>query len=254
MLLGPVRTEAIRESDGGTREMFVGGMLATLLYTVQLGAVSYDPWHSRVGRLEYADYTVIDLDPGPGALFQTVVDVARWVKDELDSFGLRGALKTSGSSGLHIYLPLPPATPLEAATLVAQIIATKVAASSPEARDRSQTDGAAAERHRVCRLPAEPAGEDDRGRVRRPCQTGCHSLRSAVVEGTHKRSEHLRLYPSIHATAGGGTRRSMAPRDGSSERSVAPAAARLNQHQAAPDHPLLPCSPALFVSASCTGG
>ncbi len=127
-----IRAEPIHESDGGTREMLVGGDLATLLYTVQLGAISFDPWHSRMGRLDYADYTVIDLDPGSETPFSTVVDVARWVKDELDAFGLHGALKTSGSSGLHIYLPLPPATPLEAATLVAQIIATKVAAAHPK--------------------------------------------------------------------------------------------------------------------------
>src|SRR5690554_6333806 len=49
----------------------------------------------------------------------------------MDAFSLHGALKTSGSKGLHIYLPLPPDTPLEAATLVAQIIATRVAHRHP---------------------------------------------------------------------------------------------------------------------------
>jgi len=61
-----------------------------------------------------------------------VIQVARWVKEILDQFGLHGGLKTSGSSGLHIYLPLPPKTPNEAATLVAQIIATRVAETYPK--------------------------------------------------------------------------------------------------------------------------
>src|SRR5690606_390738 len=100
--------------------------------TIQLGAISFDPWHSRISALDFADYTILDLDPGPGANFQRVVEVGRRVKEEMDDLGLHGGIKTSGSSGLHIYLPLPPRTPLDAATLVAQIIATRVARRFPE--------------------------------------------------------------------------------------------------------------------------
>jgi bifunctional non-homologous end joining protein LigD len=122
-----VRVEVI-ETDGGEKQpRYVGGDLLTLLYTIQLGAISVDPWHSRVQSLEYADYTIIDLDPGPRANFARVIQVARWAKEAIDGFGLNAAIKTSGSTGLHIYLPLPPKTPNEAATLVAQLIATKVA-------------------------------------------------------------------------------------------------------------------------------
>jgi bifunctional non-homologous end joining protein LigD len=127
-----VRVEQLVTEEGEEQARFVGGNLATLLYTVQLGAISYDPWHSRIQALDGADYTVIDLDPGPGATFRTVVEVARRVEEEMDRLGLHGALKTSGSSGVHIYLPLPEGTPLEAATLVAQIVATRVASRHPE--------------------------------------------------------------------------------------------------------------------------
>ena len=128
-----VRVEDVSLSgEKQAKPRLVGGNLATLLYTIQLGAISYDPWHSRIGDLESADYTILDLDPGPGADFQRVKQVALWVKDELDALGLHGALKTSGSRGIHIYLPLPPETPLEAATLVAQIIATRVATRHPK--------------------------------------------------------------------------------------------------------------------------
>jgi bifunctional non-homologous end joining protein LigD len=126
-----VRVETLRY-EGKDQRRLVGGNLVTLLYTIQLGAISYDPWHSRITSLETPDYTILDLDPGPGVTFQEVVQVACWVKEEMDRLGLHGGLKTSGSSGLHIYLPLPRRTPLDAATLVAQIVATRVAQRYPK--------------------------------------------------------------------------------------------------------------------------
>ena len=127
-----VRVELI-ETDGGEKQRrIIGGDLLTLLYTIQLGAISVDPWHSRVQSLEYADYTIIDLDPGPRANFARVIHVARWAKEVIDGFGLNAAIKTSGSTGLHIYLPLPPRTPNDAATIVAQMIATKVSGAHPK--------------------------------------------------------------------------------------------------------------------------
>lgn len=127
-----VRVETIETQGGSTNLRIVGGDLYTLLYTIQLGAVSVDPWHSRIKSLDFADYAIIDLDPGPRATFSRVIQVARWVKEALDKLGLHAALKTSGSRGLHIYLPLPPKTPNEAATLVAQIVATRVAEAYPK--------------------------------------------------------------------------------------------------------------------------
>ena len=122
-----VRVETIKNDEGELQRRIIGADLLTLLYTVQLGSISVDPWHSRVQTCDFADYTIIDLDPGPRAAFARVIEVARWAKEVIDGFGLNAAIKTSGSSGLHIYLPLPPRTPNEAATLVAQVIATKVA-------------------------------------------------------------------------------------------------------------------------------
>ncbi|HET7457826.1 MAG TPA: DNA polymerase ligase N-terminal domain-containing protein [Gemmatimonadaceae bacterium] len=128
-----VRTAPIDvDGDGDVAHHLVGGDLATLLYSIQLGAVSVDPFHARVGSLDTPDYTIIDLDPGPKAPFARVVDVARRVKAELDSLGLLGTLKTSGATGLHVYLPLPPGTSGEAALLLAQIVATRVTAAMPK--------------------------------------------------------------------------------------------------------------------------
>jgi bifunctional non-homologous end joining protein LigD len=127
-----VRIEVITGEGGEKQPRMVGGDLLTLLYTIQLGAISVDPLHSRVQSLEYADYTIIDLDPGPRADFARIVQVARWAKEVIDGFGLHAAIKTSGSRGLHIYLPLPPETPNEAALIVAQMVATKVADTHPK--------------------------------------------------------------------------------------------------------------------------
>ncbi|HEV7594782.1 MAG TPA: DNA ligase D [Gemmatimonadaceae bacterium] len=127
-----VRVELIETEGGEKQPRIIGGDLLTLLYTIQLGAISVDPWHSKVQSLEYADYTIIDLDPGPRANFARVIQTARWAKQVIDGFGLNAAIKTSGSTGLHIYLPLPPKTPNDAATIVAQMIATKVATAHPK--------------------------------------------------------------------------------------------------------------------------
>jgi bifunctional non-homologous end joining protein LigD len=126
-----VRRETVVVDSGEESPRFVGGSLPTLLHTVQLGAVSYDPWHSRVGRLAFADYAILDLDPTEGTPFRRVIEVARRVREEMERAGLHGALKTSGSTGVHIYLPLPPRTPLEAARLIAEIVATRVATAAP---------------------------------------------------------------------------------------------------------------------------
>ncbi|MGK2933749.1 MAG: DNA ligase D [Gemmatimonadaceae bacterium] len=122
-----VRVEVVTNDDGEKQRRMIGGDLLTLLYTIQLGAVSVDPWHGRFPDLAYADYSIIDLDPGPKAKFGRVVQIAIWVKEVLDELGLHAALKTSGSEGLHVYIPLLPKTPTDASTLVAQIVAERVA-------------------------------------------------------------------------------------------------------------------------------
>ncbi len=123
-----VRTALVSVEKAGRQPRFVGGDLPTLLHTVQLGVISVDPWHSRVDSLDEADYSILDLDPVDGAEFADVVHVARMVKRELDEAGLHGALKTSGSRGLHVYLPLPPGTGYDAAIAVAELIARRVVA------------------------------------------------------------------------------------------------------------------------------
>ncbi len=132
-----VRVEPIPAPEtGGKRgkpeRRIVGGDLTTLLYTVQLGCISMDPWFSRVGKIEYPDYAVLDLDPGPEAGFRGVVRAAQLVHQELERLSLDAALKTSGSRGLHIAIPLPRRTPYDMALALAERIAKRVAEKNPE--------------------------------------------------------------------------------------------------------------------------
>lgn len=124
-----VRTEMTEESseDSGMMPRFVGGNLATLLHMTQLAAISQDPWFSRVQSPGFADYVALDLDPMPGVPFSQVLDVARYVHEELEALHIPGVPKTSGSSGLHIYIPLPPRTTYESGQLLCHIVATMVA-------------------------------------------------------------------------------------------------------------------------------
>jgi bifunctional non-homologous end joining protein LigD len=124
-----VRVEIVTEAD--RRPQVVGGTLKTLLYMVQLAAISQDPWFSRVGSLSSADYAALDLDPAPDVPFRQVLEVARAVAEELEALDLVGVPKTSGADGLHVYIPLPRGTPYDAGLLFCQIVATVVARKHP---------------------------------------------------------------------------------------------------------------------------
>ncbi|MEJ7829444.1 MAG: DNA ligase D, partial [Segetibacter sp.] len=78
----------------------------TLMYLANLGCIEINPWHSRVKSLDKPDYLIIDIDPSDHNTFDQVVDAANVVKGILDQAGAFSICKTSGASGLHIYVPL----------------------------------------------------------------------------------------------------------------------------------------------------
>ncbi len=127
---GGVRIETLPNDDVPAR--LVGGSLKTLLYMAQLASISMDPFFSRIDALDTPDQVAIDLDPQPGATFKQILDVARWVRDELDRLKVTGFPKTSGSEGLHVYIPLPEGTTYQAGMLFCQIVATIVASKHPK--------------------------------------------------------------------------------------------------------------------------
>ena len=125
-----VRTGTLQVSERRTH--LIGGTLKTLMYTTQLAAISQDPWFSMVQHPRFADHVALDLDPSDGVPFGRCLDVARWIREELTRFGTTGWPKTSGASGLHVYVPLPPRTPYDAGLLLCQIIATLIAQKHPK--------------------------------------------------------------------------------------------------------------------------
>ena len=133
-----IRIEPV-PTDEGPRPHVVGGSLATLLYTAQLASISQDPWASRIGHEDEADYVAFDLDPPDGMPFAQVLEVAMWLRDELHAVGATGFPKTSGAGGLHVYVRLPPRTPFQACVLYGQIVATLVAGKHPMAATIERT-------------------------------------------------------------------------------------------------------------------
>lgn len=92
-------------SDGEHKEFLVGGDEKTLLYMASLGCIEMNPWFSRVQHPDNPDYCVIDLDPDQNT-FEQVIKAACEVKNILDALDITGYVKTSGSTGIHIYIPL----------------------------------------------------------------------------------------------------------------------------------------------------
>jgi bifunctional non-homologous end joining protein LigD len=101
-----VETIAIRaKSTGRNVHYVVCNNKATLLFLANLGCIELHPWLSRTGRLNKPDYLVIDLDPH-GNPFDQVITVARATQKLIASAGGRSLIKTSGKTGLHIYVPM----------------------------------------------------------------------------------------------------------------------------------------------------
>lgn len=99
-------TEIYSESSEKDIEYLLCQNEATLLYMANLGCIEINPWNSRIDNLDNPDYTVIDLDPSDKNTFNEVIEVAQAAKEVMDIAKIEGFCKTSGSSGLHIYIPL----------------------------------------------------------------------------------------------------------------------------------------------------
>lgn len=79
---------------------------ATLAYLNNLGCIDMNPWNSSLPDLEHPDYLVLDLDPSKKNTFDDVIETALQVNEVLESIKIKGYCKTSGSTGIHIYIPM----------------------------------------------------------------------------------------------------------------------------------------------------
>lgn len=126
-----IKTERLTNEQGRELNYAVYTDLASLIYLVNLGTIGQHPWLSRVSDLERPDYVVFDLDP-KGAPFGNVLKVARLVKKVLDELGVTGFVKTSGSSGIHIFVPIKRHYTFEQTMDWAELVAKQVAARNPK--------------------------------------------------------------------------------------------------------------------------
>ncbi|MDF2457233.1 MAG: ligase [Cytophagaceae bacterium] len=119
------------DTDGEDKEYLVAKDDASLLYMASLGCIEMNPWHSRVQHDDKPDWCIIDLDPAKNT-FDQVIEAAQVTKSVLESMGIMGYPKTSGSTGIHIYIPLGAKYTYEQSKEFARLIATMVHEELPK--------------------------------------------------------------------------------------------------------------------------
>lgn len=126
-----VKTFPYTTSDGEDKEYLVGNDEATLLWAASLGCIEMNPWFSRVQLPDNPDYCVIDLDPDKNT-FDQVIEAALVVKNVLDSLKVPSFCKTSGSTGMHIYIPLSAKYSYDQSQMFARILVNIVHEQLPD--------------------------------------------------------------------------------------------------------------------------
>src|SRR5262249_18619788 len=85
--------------------------IASLLWVVNLGCIDLNQWYARCDDVDRPDYLHFDLDPGQGVAFERVVEAALILHRVLDDLGMPSYAKTTGSKGMHVYVPIEPGPP-----------------------------------------------------------------------------------------------------------------------------------------------
>lgn len=106
------------------KHFMVGNNKATLLYMVNLGCIEINPWSSTTKKPDHPTWCILDLDPDKGNSFGEVIEAAQVIKQILDDMAVPAYCKTSGSTGLHIYIPLEAKYTYEQSKEFARIIVT----------------------------------------------------------------------------------------------------------------------------------
>ncbi len=117
---------------GGDIEFCTAADRASLMWLANMGCIEIHPWLSRTASIEQPDFAIFDLDPAEGADWGQVVDTARHIKVALDNLGLRGYAKTSGATGLHIYVPLDPVHSYERVRRFVETVGRLIVAADPD--------------------------------------------------------------------------------------------------------------------------
>jgi bifunctional non-homologous end joining protein LigD len=122
----------IRHSSGNIIDFPMIQDLASLMWVINLGCIDLNQWYARCDDVDRPDYLHFDLDPVPGASFETVVEGAFLVREGLDSLKIPNYVKTTGSKGIHIYVPIQRGPTQKQVWTFAKEFALAVASHSPE--------------------------------------------------------------------------------------------------------------------------
>jgi bifunctional non-homologous end joining protein LigD len=131
-----IKTVSVRKVGGTVRHVICDDA-ATLVYLANQACVTPHIWLSRVDKLEYPDQMLFDLDPSDER-FEPVKATAQALKDLLDQLGVPAYLKTTGSRGLHVAVPLQRREGFDAVRAVARELAEIVVRQAPEERTLEQ--------------------------------------------------------------------------------------------------------------------
>jgi bifunctional non-homologous end joining protein LigD len=101
-----IRTCSIAHASGSVIAFPVVDDVASLLWLVNLGCIDLNPWYARCDDVDRPDYLHFDLDPVPPATFERVRETALVVRDALAELGMPSFAKTTGSKGVHVYVPI----------------------------------------------------------------------------------------------------------------------------------------------------
>ena len=106
--------------------------LASLLWVVNLGCIDLNPWYARCDDTDRPDYLHFDLDPVPGATFDQVIETALLVRRGLEGLGMTCHPKTTGSKGIHVYVPIRRGPVQKEVWTFAKSFAIALAAQAPK--------------------------------------------------------------------------------------------------------------------------
>jgi len=126
-----IKTARLTNQEGRELDYGVYSTVGSLVHFVTLGTIEQHPWHSTTKHLDKPDWIAIDLDP-KRAPWENVLQVALVVKEVADEIGLEVFPKTSGSSGIHLYVPLKPKNEYERVAEFARLFASEVARRAPK--------------------------------------------------------------------------------------------------------------------------
>jgi bifunctional non-homologous end joining protein LigD len=129
---GWIRTCRIDHGSKGVIDFPVIDDLPTLLWVINLGCIDLNQWYARTDDVNRPDYVHFDLDPGDGATWKDVLEAGRIVREALDALKMKALVKTTGSRGLHIYVPIVRGPDQKDAWTFAKALAVELARRHPK--------------------------------------------------------------------------------------------------------------------------